>query len=181
MRRRWVIAGAVLGVAAVALVWGAIGLAGNTYRLVFGDGAICSTENPDGYSQEACPPPVIPPYVGGDGQAPVTVEAAKLGGSMEGDIAFVEVTSADGQLVWYQPLVTQPDDWPPAAIGAAHLPRGSYDFTFYNRDCGGTCHFLGPPAYVCAVPVTLEDFAAVVIEWDLSRGEPCASVRPPTN
>ena len=165
---------------AVALVWGAVSFVGDVYSYVFGEVASCSSTNPDGsYSQGACPPTVIPPYAGGDSAVPVTVEAARLGGSIEGDIAFVEATSADGQLVWYQPLVTQPDDWPPAAIGAAHLPRGSYDFTFYNRDCGGTCHTLGSPAYVCTVPITLE--AAVVIDWDLSRGEPCASKRPTTH
>jgi hypothetical protein len=122
---------------------------------------------------------VIPPLAWDS--VPVTVEAANHGGGIEGDMHFVEARSADGQLVWYQPLVWQPDT-PPAAIGAAWLPPGSYVFTLYLRNCGGNCGSLGAPSNVCTFPYSTEGRAGyeVVIEWDWNR-EPCASERPATH
>jgi hypothetical protein len=172
---RRVLVGGALGVAGVALVWGTVNVVGGVSSLIFGPS--CSSPNPDGsFSQGACPPAVIPPYAGGDGPTPVTVVSLRLASTMEGEIYFVEATSADDQLVWYQPLVSQPDS--PEAIAAVHLPRGSYDFSFYYRVCGGNCGSLGAPEAVCTVPFTLD--GSVVIEWDWSR-DPCASERPPTH
>jgi hypothetical protein len=170
---RRVLVGGALGVAAVALVWGAVNFVGGVYSHLFGPS--CVLANPDGsYSSGACPPAVIPAYAGGDGQAPVTVVSLRLASTMEGEIYFVEAASADDQLLWYQPLVSQPGS-STEAIAAVHLPRGSYDFRFYYRVCGGTCQFLSAPEAVCTVPFTLA--GPVVIEWDWSR-DPCASERP---
>jgi hypothetical protein len=168
--------GALLGLAAAVVLWGVAVLAGNVPSLLYGPS--CGSSNPDGsFSQGACPPVVIPQHAGDS--VPVTVEAAMHAGSIEGGMQFLEARSADGQLVWYQPMVWQPDG--PAAIGASWLPPGSYVFTFYVRSCVANCGTLAAPGLICTFPFNTEgrsDFE-VVIEWDWSR-EPCASERPAT-